>query len=111
MRNTGLSKLHYLLYALLIFALTGCGASNLSNLGGDNSAPGSVSSKLVWGASKSAAKAVASVPTGITSIQVTVTGTKDDGKASPVVRSQALTPARLPSAASTQAPSRCPSRR
>ena len=89
MRNPGMSKLHYLLYALLIFALTGCGASNLANLAGtgnNSNGTASVTSKLVYAPSKSSAKTVASAPTGVTAIQVTITGSDANGKALPVVR-------------------------
>ena len=93
MRNTGTSTLHYLLYALLIFALTGCGASNLSSLANPagSNAPGSVSAKLVWGgaAGKTTAKTVSSVvPAGVQSIKFTVTGTGLDGNSIPVARSK-----------------------
>ncbi len=87
MRNTGIRKLQYLLCALLVFALTGCGASNLANLAGNSNAPGSIAGKLAFAPSKAAAKAaVASVPAEVTGIQVTVTGTGTNGVAIPVVR-------------------------
>ena len=86
MRNTG-NKLQYLLYALFIFALTGCGASNLANLAGNSNAPGSIAGKLAFAPNKAAAKAaVASVPAEVTGIQVTITGTGTNGAAIPVVR-------------------------
>ena len=84
--STSIGKLQYLLYALMIFTLTGCGASNLARTGNSNE-PGSIAGKLAWGEGKTAAKATASVPVGVTSIQMTVTGTGNDGKAIPVVRS------------------------
>src|SRR5476649_1082820 len=83
MKNN-LSKVQYLLFALLLMAMTGCGASNLAGSAG-NTAPGSLTAKLVWGEGKTTAKSVA-LPAGVTSIQVTVTGTGADGKAIPVVR-------------------------
>ena len=87
MRNPGMTKLHYLLYVLLIFALTGCGASKMGNLAGTaGNQPGSIASKLVWSQGKTSAKTVASAPTGVTSIVVTVTGTDTAGKAIPVVK-------------------------
>ena len=85
MRNPGMNKLQYLMYALLIFALTGCGASNLANLAG-NSQPGAVQAQMVYGASKNAAKTVNAAPAGVTSIQVAITGSDLNGKAIPVVR-------------------------
>ena len=83
MRNT--SKLHFLLCALLTFALAGCGANNLANLA-NTSEPGSVSAQMVYGATKNAAKTVNAAPAGVTSIQVAITGTDLNGKAIPVVR-------------------------
>ncbi len=86
MRNTGMSKLRRLLYALLAFAVTGCGASTLSNVAKTGGAtPGSIAAKMVWGEGKTA-KLASSAPGGITSVQVTVTGTDDNGAAIPVVR-------------------------
>ena len=89
MKKTGLSTLLHLLSVLLLLALTGCGASNLGNLASPSAdKSGSVSSKLVWGASKGTSKTVAAVPTGegITTIQVTISGSDATGKAIPVVR-------------------------
>jgi hypothetical protein len=89
MRNTVTGKLRYLLYAMLMFALTGCGASNLANLANlaknDGATTGSVTAKTVLGDSKTA-KRVDSAPAEITSVQVTVTGTDNNGAAIPVVR-------------------------
>ena len=85
MRSTGMSKLYYLLSALLMFALTGCGASNLANLGSNNT-PGSITAKMVWSDSKTAAKSVALLPAGVASLSFTVTGTDVNGNALPVVR-------------------------
>ena len=90
MKKFCLSNLQYLLLAILVVAMTGCGASSLGNLAGGNGS-GSVAAKLVWGASKSTAKkaALASVPNGITTVQVTVTGSDNNGNAIPVVRGMA----------------------
>ncbi|HBA89656.1 MAG TPA: hypothetical protein DCZ75_17210 [Geobacter sp.] len=94
MRNPGMSKLHYLLYALLIFALTGCGASKMGNLtGGTGNEPGSVASKLVWSQSKTTAKTAAVVvsPASVASIEVTVTGTAAAGGPIPLVKTTSTT--------------------
>jgi predicted CXXCH cytochrome family protein len=74
MRNIALSKLQNLLFVLLMFALAGCGAN--SNIAGTyDSTPGKVTAKFDWAADgKSTAKTVASVPTGVTSIRLKVTG-------------------------------------
>jgi len=85
MKNS-LSMLQYLLLALLLFALTGCGASNLAGTG-NNSAPGNISAKLVWGADKTTAKTVAAIPAGVTKLNLTVTGSDANGNALPVVKS------------------------
>jgi len=86
MGNIGKSKMRYLLSGLLMLALTGCGMSNLA--GNNAGAPNSVAAKLVWGESKTSSKTLASaVPAGVTSVEVTVTGTGADGvTAIPVVR-------------------------
>jgi len=86
MKQSCMGKLHYLLCALLVVALAGCGANKLG-LGGSND-PGAVSAKLVWNASKTAPKSAASLaaPGGLTAVQVTVTGTSASGGAIPVVR-------------------------
>ena len=89
MKNTGTNKLHYLLCAMLLFALTGCGANNLANLTGTGE-PGAVSAKMVYAQSKTAAKelvTLAAAPAGVGTIQVTFTGTGTNGSAIPVVRS------------------------
>ena len=86
MRNTVTCRLRYLLYATLMCALTGCGAGNLANVARtDGIATGSVAAKTVL-APGALAKTAASAPTGVTSIQVTVTGTDNKGAAIPVVR-------------------------
>ncbi|MBJ6727930.1 cytochrome c3 family protein [Geomesophilobacter sediminis] len=90
MRNH-LSKLHYLLLVAFLLAMTGCGAHNLAGLGGNGGTgtPGAVNAKLVWGGdrAKTTAKSVKlTAPNGITSVQVTVTGTGIDGNPVPVVR-------------------------
>jgi len=86
MKKICLSNLQYLLLALFIAAVTGCGASHVGGLAGSGT-PGSVAPKLVWAESKTAAKRAALAPTDVTSIQVTVTGSDALGKAIPVVRS------------------------
>ncbi len=83
MRNPGIKMLQSLLCAMLVFALAGCGASNLANLAGSNNAPGSVAGKLAF---KSTAKTTGAVPAGVTAVQVTVTGTGTNGQPIPVVR-------------------------
>ena len=88
MRNDGGSNLIYLLYASLLFVLTGCGASTLANLAGTGSTPGSVSAKMVYAPSKTATKELvsATAPATVATVQVTVTGTGLTGSAIPVVR-------------------------
>ena len=87
MKTPGSIKLLYLLFALFIFALTGCGANNLVNLSNTAGNHGSVTAKTVWGEGKASAKSLAlSVPVGISSIQVTITGSDAAGNAIPVVR-------------------------
>jgi hypothetical protein len=83
MKKTCLSTV---MVAALAMALTGCGASKLSSLAGSSNEAGAIASKLVWKDSKTTAKSVAAAPAGVTSIQVTVTGSDDTGKAIPVVR-------------------------
>lgn len=86
MRNFSLSKLQYLLLALLLTALAGCGTSNTAS--SSNTGSGKLAAKLVWGDgnAKTTAKTVAAIPVGIDTIRMTVTGTSDAGTASPVVR-------------------------
>jgi hypothetical protein len=85
MRKLCISNLPYLLLAMLLMAMTGCGANSRA-LNGTNGTSGSVSAKLVVGKG-AAAKAVASaLPSGIASLQFTVTGSDANGKAIPVVR-------------------------
>jgi hypothetical protein len=85
MRKLCISNLPYLLLAMLLMAMTGCGA-NSRVLNSNDGASGSVTAKLVVGKG-AAAKAVASaLPSGIASLQFTVTGTDANGKAIPVVR-------------------------
>src|SRR5690242_4686142 len=69
MKHSGF-KLYHLLLVLVIFALTGCGASKTTTGEVGN---GSLSAKLVW-TQKAAAKAVASLPAGVTKLRMTVTG-------------------------------------
>lgn len=70
MRNN-LKNVQYLLFVLFMFALTGCGASNLAGLG--NGAPGNVTAKVVIEDGKSSAKSVG-LPAGVTTIRFKVTG-------------------------------------
>jgi hypothetical protein len=86
MKRVCLSNLQYLLLALLLMAMMGCGATN-SAINADNGAgAGSITAKLVIGKG-AAAKALANaLPSGISSLQFTVTGTDPNGKAIPVVR-------------------------
>jgi hypothetical protein len=88
MKKSGMSNLHYILSAILILALTGCGANH--NLAGVQ-ADGSIASKLVWNDGKSTSKKVGSpvAPAGVTfsTMKVLVTGSDANGKAIPVVRS------------------------
>ena len=93
MGNTGIRRLHYLLYALMIFALTACSASNVANLANTGTEPGSVSAKMVYAQSKTAAKELASatVPAAVATVQVTITGTGLNGSAIPVVRGSVST--------------------
>jgi hypothetical protein len=93
MKKSCLSNLQYLLLALVVMAMTGCGA-NHSGSAANAVANGGVSAKLVWaqGASKATAKSVAAVavPSSVASVQFTVTGTGPSG-ALPVVRSTVTT--------------------
>ena len=89
MKKSGMSNLHYILSAILIFALTGCGANH--NLAGVQ-ADGSIASKLVWSDGKSTSKTVGlAAPVGVTfsSMNLLVTGSDANGKAIPVVRGTA----------------------
>jgi hypothetical protein len=72
MRKIGLRKLQYLLYALLMLALTGCGASNGNVAGTYDSSPGKVAAKIEF--EKSTGKAVASVPAEVLTVRINVTG-------------------------------------
>jgi len=88
MKKICLGNLHYLLLALLLMAMTGCGASNTASTAGSDAGNSSLTAKLVWGdAAKSASKTVAAVPAGVTAMRMTVTGTGANG-AIPVVRSE-----------------------
>jgi hypothetical protein len=71
MKKIGMSKLHHLLFVLLIFALTGCGASKSTTAGPVGN--GSLAARLVW-ADKATAKTVASLPTSVAKLRMTVTG-------------------------------------
>jgi hypothetical protein len=89
MKKFCLSNLQYLLLALVVMAMTACGANNagkaVTAVGDAN-----VTAKLVWGqaGAKGAAKTTASltVPSNVATVQFTVTGTGPSG-ALPVVRS------------------------
>jgi hypothetical protein len=77
MRNS-LSKVQYLLYALLLLALTGCGASNGTTPSADLTGNGKVSVKLQWpngttSAGKATAKSVALLA-NVTKVRLVVTG-------------------------------------
>ena len=75
-----LSRVQFLLFAMLLLALTGCGATGINTASNVNSQAGGVlTAKLNWAAGgKSTAKAVASspvpVPGGIVSVRISVTG-------------------------------------
>jgi hypothetical protein len=62
--------IQYTLYALLIFALSGCGANNTTTAGMDK-APGKITANLVL--PKATGKTVA-LPSDVTSVRLTVTG-------------------------------------
>ncbi|MDD2898525.1 MAG: hypothetical protein PHI31_07405 [Desulfuromonadaceae bacterium] len=75
MRNIGQSTLQNLLFVLFLFALTGCGASSSNLAATDGAASAKVTAKFVWAADgKSTAKTVASVPTGVLTVRLKVTG-------------------------------------
>ena len=69
------SNAHYLLLALLLFALTACGttASQTAATGGDRTA-GKITAKLVY--PKTTGKSVASAGANVTKIRLMVTGTQ-----------------------------------
>jgi len=85
MKKICLSKLQFLLLALLLTALTGCGANNagIANNAGD----GVAKAALVYGTKGTAktAAALVAVPTNVASVQFTVTGSGPNG-ALPVVK-------------------------
>ena len=87
MKRICLSNLQYLLLALLLAAMIGCGANNAATNGGG---VGAVQARVVF--PKSNGKMLASVvPTGVGSLKLTVTGTGSDGiNPIPVVRSTML---------------------
>ena len=71
MGNFSFSNLQYLLLALLVMAVTGCGASNSAS----NAGSGAVAAKLQWGESaKTSAKTLGLVPVGVTKIRLTLSG-------------------------------------
>ena len=74
----------FLLLAALLMAITGCGSSNLAGTSA-NSGSGAITAKLSYATSKTA-KAVAALPAGVATVEVTVTGTAADGNAIPVVK-------------------------
>jgi len=71
MRNK-LKNVQYLMFVLFMFALTGCGGNNLAGLGNNDS--GKVTAKFVIDDGKSSAKTVGSVPAGVVSIRLRITG-------------------------------------
>jgi hypothetical protein len=94
MKKICLSNLQYLVLAVLVMAMTGCGANNAGHAT-NAAADAGVSAKLVWGqggAAKGTAKTTASVtvPANVASVQFTVTGSGTSG-ALPVVRSTVST--------------------
>jgi len=72
MRNS-LCKMHYLLFALLLFALTGCGASRTSTATTDSAGVGKLSAKVQVASSKTA-KTLQAVPASVTTVRLMVTG-------------------------------------
>ena len=85
MKRFCMSSLPCLLLAVLVMAMTGCGANSRA-LNGENGS-GSITAKLAV-AKDGAAKEVASaLPAGIASLQFLITGSDANGKAIPVVRS------------------------
>jgi hypothetical protein len=73
MNYIGLGKLQNLLVVLLMFAMTGCGASNIA--GNDGNPSSKITAKFNWAADgKSTAKAVAAVPAGVVSVRLRITG-------------------------------------
>jgi len=74
MRNS-LSKVHYLLYALLFFALAGCGANSTGSTTSKLAADGKLSAKVQFASSKTAAKTLQAVPASVTTVRLMVTGT------------------------------------
>ena len=90
MKKICLSKLQFLLLALLLTALAGCGANNAGTA--NNAGNGVAKAALVYG-TKGTAKATAAlvaVPTNIASVQFTVTGSGPNG-ALPVVKNVVTT--------------------
>jgi|GEM_PF-2494701 len=81
MKKACLSNLPYLLLAILMMAMTGCGASN-SAIKADSAAPGAVAMKVAI----PVAKSVASATSSVASLQFTVTGTGNDSNPIPVVK-------------------------
>jgi hypothetical protein len=86
MRNS-LTKLHYLLFVLLLLAMTGCGANKAGTSAGTTSSQlGGISAKLQWQQAGSAKRALAAVaPAGVTNLLFTVSGSGSNG-AIPVVK-------------------------
>jgi hypothetical protein len=75
MRNRFLNRLQYFACALLLFALTGCGANSSTTAGLNDSAPtGKLTAKFQLTDAAGAAKTVAAVPAGVTSLRLRVTG-------------------------------------
>jgi uncharacterized protein YceK len=70
-----MSKLQNLLFVLLLFAMTGCGASNSKIAGTDGNPSSKITAKFNWAADgKSTAKTVAAVPAGVVSVRLRITG-------------------------------------
>ena len=87
MKNNCMSKMQYLLYALLMFAMAGCGLSNLA--GNQSGTPTNVSAKPVYSnvnAKMAASETVQYTKDDVASLQVTVIGTDSNGNSVPVVR-------------------------
>ena len=75
MKKRCLSTLQTLLFMLLLFALTGCGASSSNIAGNDGNPSSKITAKFNWAADgKSTAKAVAAVPAGVVSVRLRITG-------------------------------------
>jgi len=75
MRNIGICKTQNLLFLLLLFVLTGCGANSTTTAGvADPGVSGKLAATFEWADGKSAAKSVAAVPVGVTTLRLRITG-------------------------------------